>query len=167
MKDLGDANWILQMELTQSDNQKKITLSQSQYIEDILEHHGIANCHPAKTLMESGLSLSILAEPEVDIMMYQQLIGLLMYAMVYTHPDISYVVGIVARHVSASGHVYIKAVKCIYHYLCGISDYKLVYQATKGPDKPIVYSNSDWAGDCNDWKFITGFVTCLSGGAIT
>jgi len=144
-----------------------MTLLQSQYIEDILECHGMANCYLAKTPIESGLSLSILAEPEVDITMYQQLIGSLMYAMVCTCPDISYTVGIVARHVLASGHVHIKAVKHIYHYLHGTSDYKPVYQATKGPDKPIVYSDSDWARDHNDWKSITGFVTCLSDGAIT
>jgi len=167
MKDLGNAKWILQMEVTQSDDRKKVTLSQSQYIEDILERHGMANCHPAKTPMESGLSLPILAEPEVDVTMYQQLIGSLMYAMVCTHPDISYAVGVVARHVLAPGHAHIKAVKCIYCYLHGTSDYKLVYQAAKGPDKLVVYSDSDWAGDRNDRKSVTGFVTCLSGGAIT
>ena len=167
MKDLGDAKWILQMEVTQSDDQKKVTLSQSQYIEDILERHSMANCHPVKTPMESRLSLPVLTESEVDVIIYQQLIGSLMYAMVCTRPDISYAVGVVAHHVTVPGHIYMKAVKCIYRYLCGTSDYKLIYHTTKGPNKPVIYSDSDWAGDRNDCKSITGFVTCLSGGAIT
>jgi len=155
------------MEVTQSDDRKKVTLSQSQYIEDILERHGMANCHPVKTPMESGLSLPVLTEPEIDVTIYQQLIGSLMYAMVCTRPDISYAVGIVARHIAAPGHIHMKAVKCIYRYLRGTSDYKLVYHATKGPNEPVIYSDSDWAGDRNDRKSITGFVTCLSGGVIT
>jgi len=117
--------------------------------------------------MESGLSLPVLTEPEVDITIYQQLIGSLMYAIVCTRPDISYVVGVVAHHVAAPGHIHMKAVKCIYRYLRGTSDYKLIYYATKGPNEPVIYSDSDWAGGRNDRKSITGFVTCLSGGAIT
>jgi len=84
--------------------------------------------------------------------------------MVCTCSDISYVVGVVVHHISIPGHIHMKTVKHIYCYLCGTSDYKLVYQATKGPNELLVYSNSDWASDCNDWKSITGFVTCFSGG---
>ena len=59
------------MEVTQTDDRRKVILSQSQYIEDILERYGMANCHPVKTPMESGLFLSVLIEPEVDVMTYQ------------------------------------------------------------------------------------------------
>jgi len=97
--------------------------------------------------MESGLSLPVLTEPEVDVTIYQQLIGSLMYAMVCTRPDISYAVGVVARHITAPGHIHMKAVKHIYRYLRGTSDYKLIYYATKGSNEPVIYSDSDWAGD--------------------
>jgi len=76
------------MEVMQSDDQKKITLSQSQYIEDILKHHSIANCHLVKTSIKSRLFLSVLTEPKVNVIIYQQLIGSLMYAMVCTHSNI-------------------------------------------------------------------------------
>jgi len=155
------------MEVTQTDDWRKVTLSQSQYIKDILERHGMANCHPVKTPIESGLFLSVLIEPEVDVTIYQQLIGSLMYAMVCTRPNISYAVGVVAHHVSAPGHIHMKAVKRIYRYLRGTSDHKLVYHTTEDQNKPVIYSDSDWAGGCNDCKSITGFVTYLSGGAIT
>jgi len=49
----------------------------------------------------------------------------------------------------------------------GTSDYRLVYQANEGPDETVVYSDSDWAGDCSDHKSITGYVTWLAGGAVT
>jgi len=68
---------------------------------------------------------------------------------------------------SHDSYIHMKAVKHIYHYLYGTSDYKLVYQATKGPNEPVFYLDSDWAGDHNDQKSITCFVTCLLGSAIT
>ena len=147
MKDLRNVKWIFQMEVMQSNDQKKVTLSQSQYIKDILERHGMANCHPVKTLMESRLSLSVLTKPEVDVTIYQQLIGSLMYVMVCTCPDISYAVGVVARHIAAPDHIHMKAVKHIYCYLRGTSDYKLIYHAIKDPNEPVIYSDSDWASD--------------------
>jgi len=143
MKNLGNAKWILQMEVMQSDDQKKITLLQSQYIKDILEHYGMVNYYPVKTPMESRLSLPVLTEPEVDVTIYQQLISSLIYAMVYTCPNIFYTVGIVACHIAIPGHIYLKAVKHIYHYLCGISDYKLIYHATKVPNELVIYLDSD------------------------
>ncbi|KXN81160.1 Copia protein [Leucoagaricus sp. SymC.cos] len=117
--------------------------------------------------MESGSSLPILNEPKVDVMTYQQLISSLMYAMVCTRPDISYAVGIVACHIATPSEVHLKAVKQIFHYLQETSDYKLTYRAEEGPDEPVVYSDSDWAGDRIDHKSITGYVTHLAGGAIT
>ena len=43
IKDLGPAKWILQMELNHDISNSVTTLSQSQYIEEILEHHGMAD----------------------------------------------------------------------------------------------------------------------------
>jgi len=48
----------------------------------------MANCYLVKTLIKSRLFLPVLTKPKVDVMIYQQLIGLLMYAMVCTHPNI-------------------------------------------------------------------------------
>ena len=57
MTDLGDVHWILNMEVTCDRQKQTIKLSQSQYIEDILERHGLADCKPAATLMEVNLKL--------------------------------------------------------------------------------------------------------------
>jgi len=43
MKNLGPAKWILQMELNHDISNGVTTLSQSQYIKEILEHHRMAN----------------------------------------------------------------------------------------------------------------------------
>ena len=57
MTDLGDVNWILNMEVTHDHPKQTIQLSQSQYIENILERHDMADCKPAATPMEVNLKL--------------------------------------------------------------------------------------------------------------
>ena len=114
MKDLGEAEWVLKMQVEQSGDRGTVSLSQSQYVEEILERHGIANCRPVKTPMESNLQLPVLEEPEVDVKEYQRCIGSLMYLMVCTRPDIAHAVGTVACHISAPGHIHMTAVKRIF-----------------------------------------------------
>jgi len=87
MKDLGEARWILQMKVERSDMRlalRTISMSQEQYVEEILERHGMANCNPVKTPIENDIQLPILNEAEVDITEYQRCIGSLMYLMICT-----------------------------------------------------------------------------------
>ena len=73
IKDLGEAKWILQMKIkrTDIDNRiRKLTISQKQYIETILERHGIADCKPEKTPMVVNLQLPTLTEAKIDITEY-------------------------------------------------------------------------------------------------
>ena len=82
MKNLGPVKWILQMELNHDISNGVTTLSQSQYIEEILKHHGMANSQPIKMPMDPNMTLPSLATPEIDITEYQQYVGSLMHAMV-------------------------------------------------------------------------------------
>ena len=120
MKDLGKARWILQMKVERSDIRlalRTISMSQEQYVEEILERHGMANCNSAKTPMENNIQLPILNEAEIDITEYQRCIGSLMYLMICTQPDIAYSVGVLSRHVSCSGKAHMQVVKQIFRYL--------------------------------------------------
>jgi len=92
MKDLGEAKWILQMKIERidmNDRMRKLTISQEQYIETILEQHGIANCKLAKTPIAANLQLPMLTEAKIDITEYQRCIGSLMYLMICTYPNIA------------------------------------------------------------------------------
>ena len=117
MKDLGLAKWILQMELNHDISNSVTTLSQSQYIKEILKHHGMATSRPVKILMDPNTTLPSLAMPEIDVTEYQQCVGSLMHAMVWTRPDIAHAVGMVSRHAAAPGQAHMTAVKRIFHYL--------------------------------------------------
>jgi len=58
MKDLGEAKLILQMKIERSEMRlgvRTMSISQEQYVEEILERHGMANCNPARTPMGNNL----------------------------------------------------------------------------------------------------------------
>ena len=93
---------------------RKFTISQEQYIETILEQHGMADCKPAKTPMAANLQLPTLTEAEIDITEYQRCIGSLMYLMIYTCPDIVYLVGVLSHHVACPGRTHMQAVKYVF-----------------------------------------------------
>jgi len=171
MKDLEEASWILQMKIERSDmnlESRTLSISQEQYVEAILERHGMANCNPARTPMGNGMQLPNLTEPEVDITEYQRCIGSLMYLMVCTRPDIAYLVGVLSRHVACPGRIHMQAVKCVFRYLRGTSHYKLEFRAEDTlTGEPEVYVDSDWAGDRTDRKSISGFAIVMDGGAVS
>jgi len=171
MKDLGEARWILQMKVERLDMRlalRTISMSQEQYVEEILERHGMANCNPVKTPMENDIQLPILNEAEVDITEYQRCIGSLMYLMICTRPDIAYSVGVLSHHVSCPGKAHMQAVKWIFRYLRGTSQYRLEYQSDDEMDSGLrVFVDSDWAGDRVDRKSISGFVVMFEGGTVS
>ena len=142
MKDLGSAKWILQIELNHNILNGVTTLSQSQYIKEILKCHRMANSWPIKILIDPNTTLSSLSAPKINITEYQQCVGSLMHAMVWTHPNIVYAVGIVSRYAAIPGQAHMTAVKSIFHYLQGTSNYKLTYQWDKAGEL-VVYSDSD------------------------
>ena len=90
MTDLGEIHWILNMEVIRNQKNRTISLCQSQYIENILERHGMANCKPAATPMEVNLKLKKLETAEINTTAYRQLIRSLMYALIGTCFDITY-----------------------------------------------------------------------------
>jgi len=171
MKDLEEVSWILQMKIERSDmnlESRTLSISQEQYVEAILEQHGMANCNPARTPMGNGMQLPNLTESKVDITEYQRCIGSLMYLMVCTRPDIAYSVGVLSRHVACPGRIHMQAVKRIFHYLRGTSHYKLEFQAEDTlTGEPEVYVDSDWAGDWTDRKSISGFAIVMDEGTVS
>ena len=70
-----------------------------------------------KNAMDPNMTLPSLATPEINVTKYQQCVGLLIHAMVWTCPDIAYAVGMVLRHAAAPGQAHMTVVKRIFHYL--------------------------------------------------
>ena len=61
---------------------------------------------------------------------YASAVGSLMYAMVYTNPDIAHEVGVVSRYMNNSGKEHWMAVKWILRYLKGTTNQALCFGAS-------------------------------------
>ena len=127
MLDLGEACWILGMELIQDHDRHTIELSQCHYIESILKHFGMADSHPIVTPLDPNVKLTKLENTETDIKEYQSALGSLMYAMLATCPDLTFAVGILSRHTATPGHVHVTVLKHVYHYLRKTSTASLIF----------------------------------------
>eukprot|EP00253_Pinus_taeda_P016824 PITA_16824 len=101
---------------------------------------------------------------------YVSAIGRLMYAMVYTRPDIARAMGLLSRFMSKPGKEHWTTTKRVFRYLCGTSDYGLCYQGRPRLDRVLdVYGfvDADWAGDMDQRRSTGGYVFNLFGGAVS
>jgi len=134
MKDLGAANKILAMRITRDMKNDKLTLSQDEYIEKVLERFRMKNEKPISTPMSIHFKLTKEMCPktqeEIKYMSkvpYSSTFGILMYVMVCTRPDIAHAVGVVSRYMKNTGKEHWEAVKWILSYLRGIATHALCF----------------------------------------
>ncbi len=57
--------------------------------------------------------------------LYQQVMGSLMYAMFCTRPDLAYPISVVSQHMANPSLEHWITVKCIFRYLQGTLEFKL------------------------------------------
>ena len=97
---------------------------------------------------------------------YSSAVGSLMYAMVCTRPDLSHAVSVVSRFMSKPGKVHWEAVKWIMRYLKGSTDVCLVFEGQK--NRGVVgYVDSDYAGDLDKRRSLTGYIFTVFGCTIS
>ncbi|KAL0354072.1 UNVERIFIED_CONTAM: Retrovirus-related Pol polyprotein from transposon TNT 1-94 [Sesamum angustifolium] len=99
MKDMGEADVILGIKLIRSTD--GISISQSHYVEKIIEKFGYQNSRIAKTPYDSSIALfKNKSGVLVAQLKYSQIIGSLQYLANGTRPDISFSVFKLARYTS-------------------------------------------------------------------
>ncbi|KAL1194446.1 Retrovirus-related Pol polyprotein from transposon TNT 1-94 [Cardamine amara subsp. amara] len=95
---------------------------------------------------------------------YASAVGILMYAMVCTRPDLAHTVSVVSRFMGKPGKEHWLAVKRIFRYLRGTSDVGLIY----GDEAPcLVTDYSNYAGDVDNRRSMTGYVFTLGNSVIS
>ncbi|XP_073138629.1 secreted RxLR effector protein 161-like [Henckelia pumila] len=99
---------------------------------------------------------------------YASGVGSIMYAMVCTRPDLAYAISVISRFMSNQGIEHWKALKWILKYIKRVSDLGLVFKEKNESTNPIVgYVDSDFAGNLDTRKSLTGFVFTAYGTAVT
>ncbi|CAN6447027.1 unnamed protein product [Victoria cruziana] len=173
MKDLGDASFVLGIQIFRDRSRDILGLSQKTYIDKVLQRYGMKDCKAGDTPVSKGDKFSLKQCPstpieskEMEQIPYASAVGSLMYAQVCTRPDIAFIVGMLGRYLSNPEKDHWKAVKRIMRYLQGSKDNMLVYR--KSDDLEILgYSDSDFAGCQDSRRSTSGYVFTLAGGAIS
>jgi hypothetical protein len=124
------------------------------------------DCKPTPSPFQSGVKLSATCtSPEVNATLYCQLVGILLY-LTHTRPDLSFVVGLVARYMKTHHESHWKVAKRILRYVRGTIQFGIHY-SSGGTPLLVGFTDSDWAGDPDDRKSTVGYVFSLGSGPIT
>ena len=134
MKDLGEASYILGIQIIKDRKNKLLALSQASYIDKVLAQFSMQDSKKGILPTRHGIILSKeqcpktpQEEEDMRRIPYDSAVGSLMYVMLCTRPDICYAVGIVSGYQSNPGMGHWIALKNILKYLRRMRDYMLVY----------------------------------------
>jgi hypothetical protein len=172
MKDLGATKKILGMRITRDRKNHKLTLSQGEYTEKMLERFRMQNAKPISTPLASHFKLTKEMCPktqeEIEYMYrvpYSSAVGSLMYAMVCTRPDIAHVVGVVRKYINNLGKEHWEAVKWILRYLIGTTTHALCFGGSYNFLQGHVDSNM--VGDKDNRRSTIGYVFTIGGTTVS
>ena len=122
---LGELKIFLGLQISQQNN--GIFISQSKYIKEMLKKFGMEDCKPVSTPMTIGCNLSKDDESkEVDQKLYRSMIGSLLYVTA-SRPEFMHAVGLVSRFQANPKETHVLAIKRIFKYLKGTTEFGLWY----------------------------------------
>ena len=137
-------------------------MNQGKYVADVLKQFGMKDCKAVRTPLDVNSKLVKLTEEyalEAQLMtdvLHKQVVGLLMYAMIATWPNLGYPISCVSQHMPRPGSLHWVAMKKIMRYLKGTCDVKL---CLKGDNIVLSgYCNADYARDTNDQRSTMGYM---------
>ncbi|MBW0553887.1 hypothetical protein O181_093602 [Austropuccinia psidii MF-1] len=148
MEDLGPANLVLGIKLTQEKAARKIFLSQTSYIHDLLSEYGMSNCKPVETPMVSNSKVSVASDDDHQQFLslnknYRQAIGKISYLQVATRPDLAFVTSQLSQFLEKPGYSHWIAFKHLLQYLAGTKNLAL---CLGGHNLSLcTYSDADYA----------------------
>ena len=165
IKDMGEIRYCLGVNFELVKN--GINLSQKQYLLRLLEKYGLSEANTVSTPMDPNVKLvkDDKYSKSVDPILYQSMVGSLLHAARATCPDIAHAVSIVSKFNAEPSQAHLTAVKRIFRYLKGTLDVTLQYKSIG--EKPLGYSDANWAGDLDDRHSTTGNAFVMSGGAVS
>ena len=152
MKDMGEASHILGMCIQRDRSKKILYLSQTTYIDKVLQCFNMDRGKALSCPLPSYVKLSkhdcLVSDEdkgEMNKLPYASAVGSLMYAMIATRPDIAFAVGVVSRYMSNPGKKHWEAMKGIMRYLKATKHMCICYGSQDLSVKG--YTNSDYVGD--------------------
>ncbi|KAI5317166.1 hypothetical protein L3X38_036873 [Prunus dulcis] len=149
MTHLGEATYVLGIEIIRNRERGLLGLSQRGYIEKVLKRFNMSDCAGGSVPMTKGDKMSQSQAPQNDIERrdmqdkpYASLVGSVMYAQVYTRTDIAFPISVLGRFQSNPGQAHWIAGNKVLKYLQRTKDYKLGYRRSQNLEL-IGYADAD------------------------
>ena len=173
MKDLGEASYVLGIEIHRDRTKGVLGLSQKAYIEKMLKRFNMDKSKATPVPLAKGDKFSEaqcpknqLESDEMKDIPYASAVGSLMYAQVCTRPDLAFATGMFGRYQKNPGKVHWVGVKKALRYCQGTKDFMLTYRRSDNLEV-VGYTDADFAGCVDSRKSTSGYIYTLAGGAIS
>ncbi|CAG8681828.1 11691_t:CDS:1, partial [Acaulospora colombiana] len=174
MREQGPTTFILGIKLERDRPNRTIKLSQSTYIENMIEKyipHEILNGVDVPMKDNEPLSTKMCPQTpdEIEFMSkipYREAVGKLLYLSIATRPDISYAVGVLCRYNANPGQKHWAAVKHLLRYLSRTKDLKLCYSPDSSMEPFTTYSDADLGGNIDNSRSTAGFLIKVGTGVV-
>uniref|UniRef100_A0A2N9EQW2 Reverse transcriptase Ty1/copia-type domain-containing protein n=1 Tax=Fagus sylvatica TaxID=28930 RepID=A0A2N9EQW2_FAGSY len=170
---MGEASYVIGIKIHRDRFQGILGLSQETYINKVLKRFRMNDCSPSVAPIVKGDRFNLNQCPKNDLereqmknIPYVSAVGSLMYAQVYTRPDITFAVGMLGRYQSDPGLDHWRAAKKVMRYLQGTKDYMLMYRWTDNLEV-IGYSDSNFVGCIDSRKSTSGYIFLMASGVVS
>ena len=164
---VGDADVYVGFHITRDLPHNKLFVDQQRFTETILVKYGFQNVNAVSTPSDPHVHLRSPLPDDCDSSIpnfpYQEIVGSLLYLATHSRPDIAYAVSVVAQYATNFREIHCTAVKRIFKYLRGTTNFALCYsRMSTGNQILLAYTDADYAGDLNDRKSRSGSVLFLN-----
>ena len=167
VRDLGEASYFLSINIIRDRPSRYLQINQQRMTTQLVEKYGLKEGKIKTVPMSPDIKLVQATEDNLldkELFQYSELVGSLLYLAVCTRPDITFAVGVLARHMSKPTLEHWTAAKAVLRYLAGTTGLGINFTHTT--EAVEGYCDADYAGDVNTRKSTTGFVYILNGGAV-
>ncbi|SCZ93248.1 BZ3500_MvSof-1268-A1-R1_Chr6-2g08557 [Microbotryum saponariae] len=146
-------------------------VTQSHFVDVILEEYNMANASPHPTPLAAPSTLRNRVNSDFDpaSIPYHAIVGKLLYLSGTTRPDIAFAVSKAARFCNNFKAEHWEALKHILRYLVGTRNFGIQYQKTHQPMSAILegFVDADHGADPVTRRSVSGYVFTCAGGAIS
>ena len=176
--DLGQPEWLLNVKIDLNKKDKKLSLSQSAYIDTILKKFGFESEGNFKTKsipIDDNATTTIFypgpsssgdeKDISVDSTRYREALGSLLYLALWTRPDISYAVHRLAKYSENPYHRHMDGITQILRYLKTTQHLKLNFNCSNELFVSV-FVDSAYADDITTRRSSYGYVLLGCDGAL-
>ena len=175
IKDMGNLKLVVGLEVICDERRGTTKVSQGHFIDKLAIQYHQETAPTSLTPLSSRFAFTSEDSPstgmdkeEMSHIPYRLLVGALMYIMIGTRPDISFVVGCLSQYLINPGKPHWDQALRILNYLRATWNLVISYsQNLIGSLMLRGFSDSDWVGEKDGSRLTSGYIWMLCGGPIS